>query len=200
MASPLRLCAVSVDLDEVGCYSASHGLPELEGGAAHAMYRRALPRLLDLFEKLAIPATLFACGRDLEDATAASTLAAAARSGYEIGNHSQDHYYDLTRRSAAEMHEQVSRGAQSIERATGQAPVGFRAPGYTMNDELFRVLGELGVTYDSSVFPCPLYYAGKTATIGHYRARGRPTHSVVDDPRVLRAPAEPYRIDKPYWK
>jgi peptidoglycan/xylan/chitin deacetylase (PgdA/CDA1 family) len=198
--SALRLCAVSIDLDEIGCYSAIHGLPDLPGEAAHAVYRRALPRLLSLLEKLSIPATLFACGRDLDDSAAASCLRAAAQAGYEIANHSQDHLYDLTRRPRSEMHAQVLDGIRSIERATGQAPSGFRAPGYTINDELFSVLGELGVSYDSSVFPCPLYYAGKTAAIGHYRARGRPTHSVIDDPRVLRAPAEPYRIDRPYYR
>jgi peptidoglycan-N-acetylglucosamine deacetylase len=198
--SALRLCAVSVDLDEIGCYSAIHGLPELPGEAAHAIYRRALPRLLELFEKLAIPATLFACGRDLTDATAVSYLQTAARSGHEIGNHSQDHLYDLTRRPRSEMREQVLQGIRSIERVTGQAPIGFRAPGYTITDELFDVLAELEVGYDTSVFPCPLYYAGKTAAIGHYRARGRPTHSVIDDPRVLMAPAEPYRTGRPYYR
>jgi peptidoglycan/xylan/chitin deacetylase (PgdA/CDA1 family) len=195
----LRLCAVTVDLDEIGCYSAIHGLPELAGEAAHAIYRRALPRLLELFEELAIPATLFACGRDLRDATAANWLRDAAASGYEIGNHSQDHLYDLTRRPRSEMRAQVLEAIQSIERVTGRTPTGFRAPGYTINDELFEVLTELGVGYDSSVFPCPVYYAAKTAAIAHYRVRGRPTHSVIDDPRVLLAPAEPYRIGRPYY-
>jgi peptidoglycan-N-acetylglucosamine deacetylase len=198
--SALRLCAVSVDLDEVGCYSAIHGLPELPYPASHAVYRRALPRLLELFDRLSIPATLFACGRDLSDAIAANTLRSAAQSGYEIGNHSQDHLYDLSRRSRDEIRTQVREGIDAIERATGEAPVGFRAPGYTINDTMFEVLEELGVTYDSSVFPCPAYYAAKTLAIAHYRARGRPTHSVIDDPRVLRAPAEPYRVDRPYYR
>ena len=193
-----RLCAVSVDLDEIECYSAIHGLPPLDYDAAHAVYRRGLPRLLDLFESLSIPATLFACGRDLADPEAARILRAAADSGYEIGNHTEDHFYDLSRRSRAEIRQQILEGSRSIERATGRPPVGFRAPGYTITDTMFEVLGELGVQYDSSVFPCPLYYAAKVAAIGHYRARGRPTHSVVDDPRVLRAPAEPYRIGTPY--
>jgi peptidoglycan/xylan/chitin deacetylase (PgdA/CDA1 family) len=164
------------------------------------VYRRALPRLLELFETLAVPATLFACGRDLDDAVAANTLRAAAQAGYEIGNHSQDHLYDLSRRSREEIRTQVREGMDAIERATGQAPVGFRAPGYTINDTMFDVLEELGVTYDSSVFPCPAYYAAKTLAIAHYRARGRPTHSVIDDPRVLRAPAEPYRVSRPYYR
>jgi peptidoglycan/xylan/chitin deacetylase (PgdA/CDA1 family) len=199
-SNALRLCAVSVDLDEIGCYSAIHGLPDLPEPASHAVYRRALPRLLELFEAMSIPATLFACGRDLADSTAASTLRRAAESGYEIGNHSFDHFYDLSRRSRAEIRTQVLEGITSIESATGRAPVGFRAPGYTINDTMFEVLDELGVKYDSSVFPCPAYYAAKALAIGHYLARGRPTHSVIDDPQVLRAPAEPYRVARPFYR
>jgi hypothetical protein len=199
-SNAIRLCAVSVDLDEIGCYSAIHGLPDLPEPASHAVYRRALPRLLELFEALSIPATLFACGRDLADSTAAETLRRAAQSGYEIGNHSLDHLYDLSRRSSAEIRTQVLEGIRSIERVTGQAPVGFRAPGYTINDAMFEVLADLGVSYDSSVFPCPAYYAAKALAIGHYRARGRPTHSVVDDPRVLLSPAEPYRVGRPFHR
>ncbi|HEX2676325.1 MAG TPA: polysaccharide deacetylase, partial [Polyangiales bacterium] len=49
-----------------------------------------------------------------------------------------------------------------------------------------------------SVFPCPSYYAAKAATIASYTLRKRPTHSVVDNARVLTAPAEPYRVGRPY--
>ena len=47
--------------------------------------------------------------------------------------------------------------------------MGFRAPGYTITDEVFDVLAELGVAYDSSVFPCPAYWAAKAAAIGLHR-------------------------------
>src|SRR4051812_17154197 len=124
-SNALRLCAVSVDLDEIGCYSAIHGLPALPEPASHAVYQRALPRLLELFETMAIPATLFACGRDLADPTAAQTLRSAADGGYEIGNHSLDHLYDLSRRSRAEIRTQVLEGIRAIELATGQKPAGF---------------------------------------------------------------------------
>jgi peptidoglycan/xylan/chitin deacetylase (PgdA/CDA1 family) len=192
------LCAVSVDLDEVCCYSAIHGLAALPGDAAHAVYRKALPRLVGLFDRLSVPATFFAVGRDLDDVQAGAALRQLAARGHEIGNHSQDHRYDLTRCSRDEMRAQVADGAAAIERATGHKPLGFRAPGYTVTDTLLSVLGELGVTYDSSVFPCPAYYAAKLAAISSYRLRARPTHSIVDHPRVLSAPGDPYRIGRPY--
>jgi peptidoglycan-N-acetylglucosamine deacetylase len=195
-----RLCAVSVDLDEIPCYAAIHGLTEAPPMAASAVYRCALPRLERLFDEQGLCATFFAVGRDLEQPHAAAALRRLADAGHEIGNHSHDHLYDLTRRSRGEMCEQVAKAASAIARASGQTPTGFRAPGYTVNDRLFGVLSELAVGYDSSVFPCPGYYFAKAAAITQYRLRGRPTHSVIDHPRVLRAPAEPYRTGVPYTR
>ncbi|MCZ7683266.1 MAG: hypothetical protein M5U28_32495 [Sandaracinaceae bacterium] len=46
----MRLCAVSVDLDEIANYAAIHGLPPPSAAAARAIYERALPRLARVFE------------------------------------------------------------------------------------------------------------------------------------------------------
>lgn len=195
----MRLCAVSVDLDEIACYAAIHGLPPPSAAAARAIYERALPRLARVFEDEGIPATFFAVGADLDEPNAAR-LAALRRAGHEIGNHSLSHRYDLTRLGREEIRAEIEGGAAAIERASGERPAGFRAPGYTITDEVFEVLAELGVRYDSSVFPCPAYFGAKAAAIGAIRARGRRSHSIVDDPRVLSAPADPYRVGRPYWR
>lgn len=194
----MLLCAVSVDLDEIPCYSAIHGLPALEGDAAHAIYRRAVPRFERLFDELGIPATFFVIGRDLQDRAAADAVKRLHALGHELGNHTQDHLYDLVKRDAAEIRDQVARGNDALALVTGRRPSGFRAPGYTITDTVFDVLGELGMAYDSSVFPCPSYYAAKAAAIASYKLRKRPTHSVIDDIRVLTAPADPYRVGRPY--
>jgi peptidoglycan-N-acetylglucosamine deacetylase len=65
---------------------------------------------------------------------------------------------------------------------------------------VFSVLEELGVLYDSSVFPCPPYWAAKVAALGLIALRGRQSRSIVDTPAVLTAPTRPYRIGRPYWR
>jgi hypothetical protein len=195
----VRLCAVSVDLDEIPNYFAIHGLPDPTGGVQTLVYDVAFDRLLALARELSIPLTLFAIGQDLGRPASAAKLRAARERGFEIGNHSLDHRYDLVRLGRTEIRRQVEEGARAIARATGVAPVGFRAPGYTVSDELFDVLTELGVAYDSSVFPCPAYWMAKTVAIGFIRARGRRSRSIVDTPRVLTAPTQPYRVGRPYW-
>lgn len=201
MSSPgtQKLCAVSVDLDEIPNYFAIHGLGEPASGRA-AVYDVALGRLADFSRAANVPLTLFAVGRDLERPAASTALAGMRAAGHEIANHSLDHLYDLTRRDRATQREQVEGGARAIERAVGARSAGFRAPGYTVTDELFDVLRELGVRYDSSVFPCPAYLAAKIAKIAAIALRGRASRSVVDTPRVLTAPTRPYRVGRPYWR
>ena len=196
----MRLCAVSVDLDEIPNYFAIHGLPEPAGASKTLVYDVAIDRLLALARELAIPLTLFAVGSDLARGASAAKLREAREAGCEIGNHTLDHRYDLVRLGRPEIRRQVEEGARAIERATGVAPRGFRAPGYTITDEVFSVLAELGVAYDSSVFPCPAYWAAKAAAIGLIALRGRTSRSIVDTPAVLTAPTRPYRVGRPYWR
>lgn len=197
---PVRLCAVSVDLDEIPNYYGIHGLGEPAGPERSLVYDVALQRLGNFATELAIPLTLFAIGSDLARPEAAEALADAHARGFEIANHSLDHRYDLVRLGKVEVRRQIAEGARAIERATGTAPVGFRAPGYTITDEVFDVLADLEVLYDSSVFPCPAYWAAKTAAIALIAARGRRSRSIVDTPVVLTAPTRPYRVGRPYWR
>lgn len=194
------LCALSVDLDEIPIYYAIHGWPAPERSAANAVYEIGLARFEALARAHHLPLTLFAVGADVRQPENGARLRRLADAGHEIANHSLDHFYDLTRRGREEMRRQVVGGADAIEAATGSRPVGFRAPGYTLSDELVEVLGEAGVEYDSSVFPCPHYYLGKAAAVGSIRLRGRRSQSILTGPAVLAAPVRPYRLGRPYWR
>lgn len=193
-----KLAAVSVDLDEIDNYTAIFGISGDLALPTSPIYDKAVPRLAALFAELDIPATFFAIGRDLKRRDNALRLRALAQAGHEIANHSLNHLYDLSRRDAATQRNEVIGGADAIEAATGVRPTGFRAPGYTINDGLFEVLKKARVAYDSSVFPCPAYYLAKAAAISLIKLRGSESRSIVDHPRVLSAPADPYRIGTPY--
>jgi peptidoglycan-N-acetylglucosamine deacetylase len=197
---PPRLCAISVDLDEIPNYYAIHGRSGTQLQGATAVYDIAVPRLRSLARALDVPLTLFAIGQDLERAESAGALAEAHRDGHEIANHTLSHLYDLTRRPREEIAKEIDEGTTAIERACGVRPRGFRAPGYTITDEVFRMLPALGYRYDSSVFPCPSYMALKDAAITAYSLLGRPSRSVIDHPAVLTAPTRPYRVGEPYWR
>lgn len=193
----VRLCSVSIDLDEISCYSQIHGLPS--DAERHAVYDVALGRIRRFAADLALPLTLFVIARDLERPENARGLRELVSDGHEIGNHSLDHWYDLTRRERVEQERQVSAANASVKAVLGVTPTGFRAPGYTVTDELLEIVRACGLSYDSSVFPCPPYYAAKAARLLRMKLAGQRSHAVLDTPRVLRAPSAPYRIGKPYW-
>jgi peptidoglycan-N-acetylglucosamine deacetylase len=195
-----RVCAISVDLDEIHHYFAIHGLAAPAPAAAHPIYDVALARYRDFAASERIPLTLFAVGNDLERAQNGSTLRSFAELGHEIGNHSFDHWYDLSRRPRAQMREQLGRASDAIRAHTGAAPRGFRAPGYVMSDELYAALAEQGVAYSSSLFPCPAYYFAKLAKLTALRLRGRGSRSIATGPAVLLAARTPHRVGQPYWR
>lgn len=194
------LCSVSVDLDEIPNYYFLYGLQPPTGRGATAVYDIALERLERWAAAQSIPLTFFAVGSDLDRPQNADRLRRLVERGHEVGNHTLDHAYDLTRRSTAEMKRQVGEGIAAIQRGTGVRPTGFRAPGYTVTDALYDVLAELDVAYDSSVFPCPPYYAAKAVALATIFARGRSSKSILDRPSVLRAPTRPYRVGRPYYR
>jgi hypothetical protein len=200
MTSAMRLCAVSVDLDEIPSYHAIHGLPAPLGPSRNAVYDVALARLESWAATLELPLTLFSIGADMARDENAARLRALASKGHEIGNHTLDHRYDLVRLDPAEMRRQVAVGRDVLAGATGVRPTGFRAPGYTVTDELLAMVKDTGHSYDASVFPCPAYWLAKAGALSAIALRGRKSRSIVDHPRVLGAPIEPYRMGLPYTR
>ncbi len=190
--------SVSVDLDGLGCYAAIHGLDPraLDQSASRAVPLVALGRLCELFAELKIPATLFAIGRELDEVPgAAGALGAAAGAGHEIGSHSYDHDYALSRRPESQIIEDLQKCDAAIARATGGLPPrGFRAPGYTLSPALVAALRARGYSYDSSLLPAPAYYAAKAVAMGLYGLRGRKSHS------ILGAPGQLFGARGPHWR
>lgn len=198
-----RLASISVDLDSLPHYCRIHGLPEslLDARARGLVYSTAVPRFRELFASVGVPGTFFAIGEDVEaDAGAAAALRSAHEGGVEVASHSYSHDYALTRRAPERIREDLRRADEVLAAATGVRPVGFRAPGYTLNAALYAATEELGYRYGSSAFPAAPYYTAKAAVMGALALMGRPSRAVLDSPRVLLSPRTPYRPDpaQPY--
>jgi peptidoglycan/xylan/chitin deacetylase (PgdA/CDA1 family) len=197
-----RLASISVDLDSLHHYCRIQGLPEslLDERARGLVYSTAVPRFRELLSAVGVPGTFFAIGEDLTDAGAVAALRESHAAGIEVANHSFSHDYALTRRAPGSILEDLARGEEAILAATGVRPVGFRAPGYTLNAALYGATVERGYLYGSSAFPAAPYYAAKATVMGALALLRRPSRSVLDSPRVLLAPRTPYRPDpgQPY--
>ncbi len=201
----MRLASISVDLDSLPHYCRIHGLPEslLDARARTLVHAVAVPRFRALLDGLGVPGTFFAIGEDLEsDPGAAAGMRAAHAAGIEVASHSHAHDYALTRRGPSAIREDLARADAAILATTGARPEGFRAPGYSLNADLYAATVEQGYRYGSSAFPAAPYYAAKAAVMGALALVGRPSRSVLDTPRVLLAPRVPYRPDpaRPYQR
>lgn len=198
----MRLCSLSVDLDETPNYFQIHDLPAPDPAsrAANAVFDAAVPRLASFAEALGAPLTFFAIGADLARKANADALRSLCDRGHAVENHSLSHRYDLTRLPPKEIEREIEEGARVIEEATGRRPTGFRAPGYTITDPVLDALEAVGARFDSSVFPCPPYYSAKALVMGAMRLRGRESRAVLDSPRVLTAPTRPYRPGRPWHR
>jgi peptidoglycan/xylan/chitin deacetylase (PgdA/CDA1 family) len=190
-----RLACISVDLDGLVHYARLHGLGEeaVPEVARELVYRRAVPRFLDLLGAAGARGTLFVIGAEAEGAPARDSLIRALEQGHEVGNHSHAHDYALSRRSGGEIARDLS-AAEHVLQAMGMPrPVGFRAPGYTLSPQLLQALVEAGYRYDASMFPAAPYWLAKATALGWMRLRRRTSVSILDSPRVLLAPRGPYR-------
>jgi len=187
----MKAAALSVDLDSLDCYRRLHGL-EPGTGRDDPVYGKAAERFGELCARLGLRGTVFAIGEQLADPRAAAAVRRLGAAGHEVANHTFSHDFALTRLGPEEMASEVRRGAAAVERAAGRAPVGFRAPGYTLTAPLVRELSRQGYRYDSSALPAAPYWLAKAAAVALFALSGRRSQAVVDRPRALFAPNRPY--------
>jgi peptidoglycan-N-acetylglucosamine deacetylase len=197
-----RLASISVDLDSLGHYCRIQGLPEsiLDERARSLVWATAIPRYLELFSSVRTPATFFVIASDLLNTSLAPALKMSALAGIELANHSFSHDYALSRRSRVEIEADLRKAHHTIASHTGTAPVGFRAPGYTLSPAMLQAVAALGYRYDSSTFPAAPYWLAKASVMTTLSALGRPSRAILDSPSVLFAPRVPYRpsLEAPY--
>lgn len=199
-----RRTLVSVDLDDVACYHAIHGLPAPDPAMRGLVLERCLPRFLDLFGALGVRATFFVVGRDLdrdlgERGRGAELLRAALTEGHELANHSYAHAYDLVTWPSGAMRADLQ-ACDAVLRALGADPRGFRAPGYTHDERLLAQVRTLGYAYDSSALPSPPYYAAKLGALVLYALVRRPSQSLARGARAFLGPRSPHRRADGLWE
>ena len=186
------LASLSVDLDNKWSYLRTHGH---EGWQTYPSYlSTVVPRMLRVLDDLDVPATIFVVGKDAAVPENANLWRDVVAAGHEIANHSFRHQPWLHRYSRGELVDDIVSGEEAIERATGQRPVGFRGPGFSITEEALAVLAERGYVYDATMFPT---FIGPLANLygrlisrredpGQPGNRGRMFGSATDGLRTLR--------------
>lgn len=188
-----RACCITVDLDPIRCYCDIHGLPRQKvPKKGDPTYRLGVKRFLSLAERFDIEGTLFAIGRDLAHPPHIAALREASDAGHEIGNHTQNHLYDLRNQTIGKQRREIARAHKTIASRVGIAPKGFRTPGYNVSESLLQICRSLDYEYDSSILASPSYYTAKAVAMAWKWLGGHPSRSSMTKIGQWVAPKTPY--------
>lgn len=186
--------SLSLDLDNKWSYMKTHGDA---GWEAYPSYLDTLlPRVLPLLEELGLTITFFVVGRDAAMPSSHGVLASIPAAGHEVGNHSFFHEPWISKRSRAEVNEELARAEEAIAQATGEVPRGFRGPGFARSDEMIDVLASRGYLYDASSLPT---FIGPLARAYYLRATRMSEQELKDRDVLFGNFSDGLRKNAPYF-
>jgi len=146
---PRPYATVSGDVDPVDLHLHCYGVRGLAPDPL--VYTHALPRLLELFARHGVRATLFVVARDAD--AQRDVLRAAIAAGHEVASHSLTHPIGLARLRGATLERELAESKRALEAATGATVAGFRAPQFDMDGRSLAALADAGYAYDASGCP-----------------------------------------------
>lgn len=190
------LASLSLDLDNKWSYMKTHCDP---GWESFPSYLDVLvPRVLSFLETKDLKVTFFIVGQDAAIERNREALRSIASAGHEIGNHSFKHEPWLHLYSNEEIEAEIASAEEHIEQATGQRPLGFRGPGFSLSLPTLQILEQRGYLYDATTFPT---FVGPLTKAYYFRS-GNFTHEAKSKRKFLGGglrdglrPLKPYR-----WK
>jgi polysaccharide deacetylase family protein (PEP-CTERM system associated) len=146
---------LSFDVEEHDRIEAAAGLDISPALKAHyrARLKPSTQWILDQLDEAGAKATFFIVGDIARHSPA--LVRRIHRAGHEIASHGWDHRRVLTMTPAC-FREDVRRSKDALEQVTGADVLGYRAPTFSIMRETawaLDVLAELGMKYDSSIFP-----------------------------------------------
>ena len=157
MSGPLVVNALTVDFEDW-----YHGIeiPHTRWAGFEDRLAGATRRLLEILGGAGARGTFFVLGWAAERHP--ELVREIADAGHEIATHGWTHTF-VYRQSPSEFREEVRRSIHLLESLSGLRVIGHRAPYFSITrDSLWalEILAELGIRYDSSIFPVLNYRYG----------------------------------------
>jgi peptidoglycan/xylan/chitin deacetylase (PgdA/CDA1 family) len=158
------IASLSLDLDNKWSYMKTRGEPGWESFPSYLDV--FVPRVLSFLKARTLTITFFVVGQDASLEINREPLAAIAAAGHEIANHSFHHEPWLQLYPEELLETDLARAEENIERVTGQKPIGFRGPGFSLSRQTLRSLARRRYVYDATTFPT---YLGPLARLYFFR-------------------------------
>lgn len=181
-------------MDNQWSYMKTHGDAGWESYPSY--FDTLVPYLLDLLDELDLSITFFLVGEDVVREKNHETITEIGRRGHEAGNHSLTHEPWLHLYRHGEIEHEINTTHDAIARVHGNAPRGFRGPGFSWSPALLDVLVERGYEYDASTLPtfigplARMYYFWTADLSQEERAQRKKLFGTVTDGF---RPLRPYR-------
>jgi hypothetical protein len=145
------VCSLSLDLDNQWSYMKTHGDAGWESFPSYLDV--VVPRILDVLGRRGLKITVFVVGQDAALERNHDAIRSLVAAGHEVGNHSFRHEPWLHLYEDGEIDDEIARAAEAIATVTGQLPIGFRGPGYSLSRSTLAILARRGYLFDASTLP-----------------------------------------------
>ncbi len=106
-----------------------------------------VPEITGFLKKNRLDATFFTVGKNIQDFPDIHDLLR----DFEIGNHTFSHPRSLTEMKLEEKEAEIRKGHDTIREFYGTIPKMFRAPDYSIDSDMIRILKDLEYSGDSSI-------------------------------------------------
>lgn len=141
---------LSYDFDAVSLWLHSFGALDSPTEHSRGVYGAEVgaPRVLDLHDRLDLPATWFIPGHTIESFPDIS--GEVWERGYDIQHHGYTHTNPASFESKDDERADIERAIDSIADLTGREPTGYRSPAWDFSDHTLDIIQDLGFEWDSS--------------------------------------------------
>jgi peptidoglycan-N-acetylglucosamine deacetylase len=182
---------ISIDVDSLSSIYKGQGCSR-PGGYTYLEYRIGLENLSNFFDKYGIKTTMFMVGNDFLYQENHSYIRDIVKNGHEIANHSMTHPQGFRWLSQNEKEQELSAMSNISWEVAKTRPVGFRSPGWNIDNSTLPVLKKLGFKYDSSVFPTLLMPLMKFAHWSSMSKQATPDRTTMGQINYMVSPIKPY--------
>ena len=186
--------SMDVDCGVGDAVGSEQGVLGVEERYVTPTFERMLPRFLDFAAENGIVLTFFLVAGTVDGPARRAMVRRIVEAGHEVASHSMTHPKAIGLLDDAALHTEVVDSKHRLEDAAGTEVVGFRAPGFYINDRVLDALIAAGYRYSSSVNSALGYNLAKIVVgmaANVFRRDGATSYHV--EPGALVAPHHPYR-------
>lgn len=194
--NPRQIGSLSLDLDNLWTYMRIHGDA---GWAQYPSYLdTVVPRFLEFLHDRELTITVFVVGKDATISSNFAALRSISDAGHEIGNHSFMHEPWLHRYSPEAIETEIAAAHRAIIAATGEVPVGFRGPGFSLTQVVLESLDRHGYRYDTTTLPT---FIGPLARRYYFRSTNLSSEEQEERSVLFGSFSDGFQSNRPYqWQ